>query len=451
MQDGTQNLIERQIWAIPRNGFIPPKGSAGEKVEGHYQCLRFSFHPLVKMHNNPERLAWTVLLLAFTTFCVLAVAIPVGVRWYLLNAMNAEPTAVTSVRGTVLAEMRKANLPVPVTDGSTIDVEEATRIATDSTSQAILTFFNDSTLTLYGETSVRVDQARTPRFDMGRRPDTISVELEHGRVRVASTSQSDLSFEVRSPEASIGLGEGSYSIEVNDEGTQVTARQGQAQLVAADEVVRLSAGERAMVHPGESPSPPLPAEQNLLINHDFSAPLEGVWEAYQVEPSSGVVTTSLEILDVGNRQALEFRSQGQDNLHSEVGIIQDVNKSVQDFESLRIQLDVGLERQSLPGGGTLGSEFPVMIHLAYKDANGNDRDWYHGFFFTPPPENWLMSDTPDNSSERIARILWYPYESVNLLDSLGTTKPVYIRYIRIYASGWIYQVRIADVALLAQD
>jgi hypothetical protein len=403
------------------------------------------------MHYNPERLAWTVLLLAFITFCVLAVAIPIGVRWYFLYAMNAEMTAVTSVRGTVLAEMRKANLPIPITDGSTIEVEEATRVTTDSTSQAILTFFNDSTLTLYGETLVLLEQARTPRFRMGRRPDTIAVELERGRVRVASNSQSDLSFEIHSPEASIDLGEGSYSIEVNDDGTQVTARQGQAQLIAAGKGVRLSSGERAMVHPGEAPSPPLPAERNLLMNYDFSAPLDGVWEVYEVEPSSGVVTTSVEIIDVGNRQALEFSSQGQDNLHSEVGVIQEVNKSVQDFESLRIQMDVSLEQQSLPGGGTLGSEFPIMIHLAYKDGNGNDRDWYHGFYFTPPPENWLMSDTPDNSSERIARILWYPYESVNLLDSLGTTKPVYIKYIRIYASGWIYQARIADVALLAQD
>jgi hypothetical protein len=403
------------------------------------------------MHHNPERLAWTVLLLAFTTFCVLAVAIPFGVRWYLLNAMNAEMTAVTSVRGTVLAEMRKANLPVPITDGSTMEVEEAARVTTDSTSQAILTFFNDSTLTLYGETSVRLEQARTPRFGTGRRPDTIAVELEHGRVRVASHSQSDLSFVVHSPEAGIHLGEGSYSIEVNDEGTQVTARQGQVQLIAANEVVRLSSGERVMVHSGQPPSPPLPAEQNLLINNDFSAPLDGVWEVYEVVPPSSVVTTSVEIVEVGNRYALEFSSQGQDNLHSEVGVIQEVNRSVQDFESLRVQMDVSLEQQSLPGGGTLGSEFPIMIHLAYKDANGNDRDWYHGFYFAPPPENWLLSDTPDNSSERIARILWYPYESVNLLDSLGTTKPIYIKYIRIYASGWIYQARIADVALLAQD
>jgi hypothetical protein len=206
-----------------------------------------------------------------------------------------------------------------------------------------------------------------------------------------------------------------------------------------------------MVHSGKAPSPPLPAEQNLVVNPDFSQPLEGIWEVYRVEPPSGVVTTSVEIIETGNRHALEFRSQGQDNLHSEVGIIQQVNKSVQDFDSLRVQLDVRLERQSLPGGGTLGSEFPILVHLAYKDTNGNDRDWYHGFYYVPPPENWLLFNTPDNSSERVARFLWYPYESVNLLDSLGTNKPVYIKFVRIYASGWIYQARIADVSLLAQD
>jgi hypothetical protein len=403
------------------------------------------------MRNNPERLAWTVLLLAFATFCVLAITIPLGVRWYLLNAMRAEMTAVTSVRGTVLAEMRQASLPVPITDGSTTEVEESTAIATDGASQAILTFFNDSTLTLYGDTRVRLEQARTPRFSLGRRPDTIIVELDQGRVRVASASRSDLLFEVRSPHTLARLGEGSFSIEVNNEGTQVTSRLGDAQLFAAEEAVRLEAGQRSIVSTGSGPSLPLPAEQNLLANSDFSLPLEGTWQVYKVEPPSGVVTTTLEIVEANKRQALEFRSRGPDNLHSEVGAIQEVNKNVQDFDSLRVQLDVSLGRQSLPGGGTLGSEFPIMIHLAYKDSNGNDRDWYHGFYYTPPPENWLLFDTPDNSSERIARFLWYPYESVNLLDSLGTTKPVFIKSIRVYASGWLYEARIADVALLAQD
>jgi hypothetical protein len=403
------------------------------------------------MRNNPERLAWTVLLLAFTIFCVLVVAVPLGVRWYILNATNAKTTAVTSIRGTVLIERPNATLPVPILDGDTQDVDETTRIVTDGTSQAVLTFFNDSTVTLYGQTAVRVQQARVPRFALSQRPDTIVIQLERGRVRVAPVIKSQLTFEVQSPQGVVSLGEGSFSIEASDEGTEVTARSGWAQLVAAEEVVRLASGERSLVSPGKSPSAPLPAEQNLLANGDFSGPLADAWEVYRVEPPGGVITTSAKIVETDGRAGLRFLSEGKDNLHSEIGIIQQVNESVQDFDSLRIQVDVRLEQQSLPGGGTLGSEFPVMVHLAYKDADGNDRDWYHGFYYVPAPENWVLKNTPDNSNERIARVLWYPYESVNLLDSLGTAKPVYIKYIRIYASGWLYDALVTDVALLAQD
>ena len=151
------------------------------------------------MRNNPERLAWTVLLLAFATFCALVVAVPLGVRWYILNATNAKTTAVTSIRGTVLVEMQNATLPVPIIDGDTQDVDEATRVVTDGTSQAVLTFFDDSTVTLYGQTAVRVQRARVPRFALSQRPDTIVVQLEQGRVRVAPVSRSQLTFEVHSP------------------------------------------------------------------------------------------------------------------------------------------------------------------------------------------------------------------------------------------------------------
>ena len=409
------------------------------------------------MRDNPQRVAWTVLLIAFATFCSLIILVPLSVRWYLLNAMDEEVTAVTSVHGTVLAETRKASLPIPITDGSTIEVEEGTSISTDSTSQTILTFFNDSTLTLYGETTARIRVTRSPRFGMSRQPDTIIVELDSGRVRAAPSDRSDLEggsrlrFEVHSPHTVINLNEGSFSVEVNDEETQVTARVGQARLTASDQMVRLKSGERSVAKAGEPPSPPLPAEKNLLVNGDFSAPLDGAWEPYQVEAPGGVVTITVKTVDTGTQPALQFLSTGKDNIHSEIGIVQQIDRSVQDFDSLRVQLDVRLYQQSLAGGGTLGSEFPLMVHLAYEDADGNHRDWYHGFHFARPPDNWILYDTPDNSSTRTVRFLWYPYESDNLLDTLGTAKPVHLKYIRLYGSGWLYDAYVTNVTLLAQD
>jgi hypothetical protein len=92
-----------------------------------------------------------------------------------------------------------------------------------------------------------------------------------------------------------------------------------------------------------------------------------------------------------------------------------------------------------------------MLRLDYKDADNNDRSWYHGFYYDSPPENYRLYNQPENSSERIARFIWYPYESENLLTILGPTKPVFIKSIRIYASGWLYEAMVANISLLAQE
>jgi hypothetical protein len=147
-----------------------------------------------------------------------------------------------------------------------------------------------------------------------------------------------------------------------------------------------------------------------------------------------------------DRHVVEFKSSGQDNIHNEVGIKQVINKDVRDFRSLYVYLNLRLVNQSLPGGGTLGTEYPVMVHVNYKDAYGNDQDWYHGFYYEPTLDNWLLAN-----GERVARSVWYPYESRNLLLSLEETKPVHINYIHIYASGWIYNSMVTEVALLAQE
>ena len=410
------------------------------------------------MRNNPDRLAWTVLLLAFATFCTLVVGIPLGIRSYLLNAMNTEQISITSVHGTVVAQLRTPSVPIPVTDGATIEVEEGARIKTDSTSQAILTFFNDSILTLYGDTSAVISYSRSPRFGGSQQPDTIVVELETGRVRAAPSMRREsdpaagLRFEISSPGAVAALGEGSYSVEVTDaKQTQVTTRVGLARLSAGGQTVVLASGERAVVAEGQPPSGPLPAEQNLLANGDFSRPLQGTWDVYRIQPPSGAVTTTLKAVTTGIQTALQLQSNGQDNLHSEIGIIQRVDKNVLDFESLRVQLDVRINQQSLAGGGTLGSEFPLMIHLAYKDAEGSDHDWYYGFYYTPAARDWILNDTPDNSSRRVVRYLWYPFESPNLLDSLGASKPSSLKFVRVYASGWLYDAYVTNVTLLAQE
>jgi hypothetical protein len=375
-----------------------------------------------------------------------------GVRWYLINATDIFNTDVTSVRGTVVIGNKTAELSSSLTDGSTTSVQETVEISTDDTSQAILTFFDDSTLTMYSNTKLVLAQTRTPRFGISSMPTRIVVKVQQGRVRATTArNRETLRFDIITPHALVELDQGSFSIETDAATTQVTTRLGTAQVIGAEQAISLKQEERSIVKQGQPPSAPLPSAQNLLSNSVFNpTQMPSTWETYAIEPIVGV-KTAVNVITFQDRPVLQLSSEGQDNAHTETGVIQQVNKDVRDFQSLRIFAEVRLIRQSLPGGGQLGSEFPIMLHVAYKDANNNDRDWFHGFYYTPPPENYILYNQPDNSSERIARFIWYPYESVNLLTTLGPAKPIYIKSIRIYSSGWIYEAMVANISLLAQE
>ena len=406
----------------------------------------------MSLKKNPERLAWIILSTSFSIFCTLTILIPASVRWYIINATEPFSTEITSVRGTVVVGDPAAELSASLADGNTATIEEAAEVTTDDTSQAILTFFDDSSLTMYSSTSIVLQETQSPRFTLSSNPTRLVIEVRQGRVRATSSRNRDvLNYDIITPHTAVELGQGSFSIEVNDEGTQVTTRLGQAQVIAQGEQVTLNQEERAVVRLNSPPSPPLPSAQNLLVNSNFNpATFDEAWEPYNIQPIESV-TTTVQVTTFQDRFVLQLNSAGADNIHSETGVIQDVNKDVRDFQSLRLFAEVRLVRQSLPGGGQLGSEFPVMLHIAYKDANNNDRDWFHGFYYAPPPENYILYDQPDNSSERVARFIWYPYESVNLLTTLGPAKPIFIKSVRIYSSGWIYEAMVANISLLAQE
>ena len=51
------------------------------------------------MRNDPQRLAWAVMLAAFGTFCITLIAVPLGVRWMLNNAGRSHAVTLTLATG----------------------------------------------------------------------------------------------------------------------------------------------------------------------------------------------------------------------------------------------------------------------------------------------------------------------------------------------------------------
>jgi hypothetical protein len=402
----------------------------------------------MSLKKNPARLAWMILSIAFAVFCVLVVSVPLGIRWYVINATQVHKTSLAAIGGTVVVREPDTDASMAVT-ATKDDVLERSIITTDPASQAFLEFFENSTLHLYNKTRVIIQKTRSPRFGLSSKPGAIVLEVTGGRVRigVAPSMESPLSFQVQTPHAAVELEEdGNYSVEVSSEEFHLTVRDGQAKVIAMGKMVELGRGERTTVEIGKEPLGPLPAERDLIVNGDFKEPLTVGWRDYHTQDKAEEVRGKAEILIMGDRQAVRFWRMGKATGHGETGIIQAVDKDVRDFTSLELHISVRLLDQSLAGGGTLSSEFPVIVRLDYKDAYGNDNFWTHGFYFKDPTENWTIRD-----GEKIPRYVWYPYESPNLMEELGDIKPALITSVRIYASGWDYQSMVSQVQLLAKE
>ncbi|MGQ9625801.1 MAG: FecR domain-containing protein [Anaerolineae bacterium] len=403
------------------------------------------------MRNNPERTAWIVLLSAFAVFCLLATGIPFGTWWYLTTATEPQRITLEVISGTVLLKEPGQEEAVGIIDLKD-NLPEGTLVKTDATSWANLTFFKKrdevtlGTATLYSDTQVKIHDVRSERYRLSSLPDKVVLEVIKGRVRigVAPAINAPLHFEVYTPHAEAFLKEGSYSVEVSSEESQISVRDGEAQVQAAGETVTLGWEERTSVEIGQSPLDPVPADRNLMVNGSFKEGLKG-WQVYNEQGvDGGKIDGTVEVVIVGDRETVSFSRMGEEGNHCETGITQKIDKDVRDYTSLKIRLDVRLIYQSLSGGGYLSSEFPIIVRLDYKDPYGIDRFWTHGFYY----QN--KDNYPIQNGEQIPRYRWYPYESENLMDALGDVRPTYITGLRIYASGWNYQSQVAEVGLIVK-
>jgi hypothetical protein len=219
-------------------------------------------------------------------------------------------------------------------------------------------------------------------------------------------------------------------------------------VVAGDEVVKLQQRERVVAKGEEGLSGLLPAERNLILNGDFQQPLTVGWEAYNIQSDPAEVEGQASIVTLDGRRVVLFSRRGAAQNHAETGTEQRINRDVRDVASLRLHLSVRLAYQSLPGGGYLSSEFPVIVRLDYKDVYGNDRFVTHGFYYMDPIQDW-----PIINGEKIPPLVWFPYESGNLLNwpQLRDAPPATVISISIYASGWEYDSMVTEVELLAEE
>lgn len=406
-----------------------------------------------RWRENPERLAWVVLLLSFALFVFLAVTIPLAVNYTVRYATTAQEARLEPTLGTLLLYANPAAEAVAVTDVREGIAEGNRIVAGDDATQGTLALLGMTpegvlgSVQLYAGTALDVLRIRRPLFAHSAEPYQARLRLEHGQARIFSNSGEGrpLHVALETPHGVIELAAGSYQVSVNPERTDMTVRSGQAILTHLNNgSITLNSGLRAWMTADDFAHDPESAAHNLLVNGDFSEPMLNAWQSYVI--ADNVIPGSVRIVEREGRRIAHFIRQGEENVPTEVGITQQVEKDVNVYDSLRIQLDVKLLQQSLTGAGYLSSEFPLRVEITYTDIYGKVLTWGHGFYYRDPDNpNWRIID-----GEKIPPYIWYTYESPNLIELLRKTRPARLNSVRIYASGWNYQSMVSEVYLTVE-
>jgi hypothetical protein len=407
------------------------------------------------MKKNPERIAWSVLLVSSTLCALLAVGGPLGARAAIRAATTQQDVTLEVQHGILGVTIGGLGEAIAV-DRTRDDIPDRTIIGTgDGQGRLVVRTPDEDSevvawIQLYDNTEVVLGRARSPMFDVSDLPHQILLEVADGRVlvRVINEASRPSTAEVRTPHGVATMSEGSYEVVVDDVDTEVTVRQGWAEV--SSRVV--GEGQRVVID-NDLIAEVLPAVENLLLNGDFSQGLAG-W-ATQVErqdeqqplPEIGVET-------IEGLQAVSLRRTGENA--AAAGITQVIDEYVggrQEFLELRI--DLMIESHSLPVCGSLGTECPVMVRVEYVDGSGGQRQWQQGFYTLPNPPGMDNPTVCTTCSEPFEHIqvpanTWHSFLSGNLMLLLSQDgrPPINIKAITIYASGHAFEALVTGVELL---
>jgi hypothetical protein len=412
------------------------------------------------MSNNPERLAWVVLLGSFFVCVALGVITPLGARWYIRHAQVDQQVSLEVQRGPLSVVYGGHGQPRSVFQDSG-NVPRGSRIRAPNATSGRLVIQDPpsngeapiATVQLYDETEVVLSSARSPQFATSPLPHEIALAVGAGRVRVNVFGDTERStvVNVHTAQGLIRLEEGSYEVKINST-TEATVRYGRANVTCkSGETLSLGPTERALVSV-DTINGPLPAARNLVENGDFGDPLENHWDTYYEQTDPELPTGRVQIATtlVGNEEKNVVELSREAVNHAEVGITQEINYDVRDFASLELHMAVNIINENIlgfGGCGYLGSECPIIVRIDYKDVHGTDHEWLHGFYIGSPAEDWDIKGW----HEKVEGGTWQPYNSGNLMEELGMTPPALVQGVTIYASGHSFNAMVTEVELLAQE
>ncbi len=414
-----------------------------------------------------QRLAWFMLLGGFAVFLAIAVSTPLFIRTHLQNTTDLLVVLAQSNQGTLSID-NPVNAPRAALPGEAPQtVTPGETVLTDSSASGLLLItLPDSEevlarLQLYSTTIVRIVEAQTPRFELSDQPRSFSATLTSGRIRLVVPGSGDVRpflVSISTPHGVIAVREpGEYSLDVNNEITQITVQQGNVDVRAQNRILNLEQAQRAEIIVNAPPVGPLPPERDLLQNGSFgqhwSRWVQLGWNVERADQPEGQV----EITEIFGENGLQITRSGEG--HADVGVRQVINQDVTDFVSLLLEVDLRIVDQSLGVCGTVGSECPVILRIEYDDLNSNPQVWQQGFYASGsieadgPPDVCVSCPPPrfEHVQAPLDQLFFFRADLISELQRKGFSPPRRIKSMSVIASGHSFAVQILDIALLASE
>jgi hypothetical protein len=461
-----------------------------------------------RAQRRTMRLAWLLLAVASSIFCLLLAAGFYTMWHYHVHATTERSSTLIVRAPEEWVTWQRATRAIPERARNQQVLHEGDRVHIASSAgygqAATVRLFDNSTLDMWAGADLLLRDLRTSRWNQTEQ--TVVLEQTKGYIRydlLDDQPYEQVNYIVQVGDASISLAPGgSYSIDIvppqrrvvltSDSNDQVmmvdiAARAGSAEVQSEGYTRSIQAGQRVVIDPAGIPSEPMPAFWELIRDGNFSqysqeeynnttASIEeqptlvrsDTWQVYGIRnppdaASVGGVFNISEGCQPPQRSndcppdervniAWFFRSGGQTKPFV-TGIRQTLGAERQgidlsEFRSLRFSIWVRILYQSIPLTGDEGTECPVMIRFLLKENHPTDAEQERVICF-------YAGGDPTAEPERAPGITYYrvvPYQWYKLTidlredDWLPTAR--YMRSIAIYANGHDYDARVTGVSLI---
>jgi hypothetical protein len=395
-----------------------------------------------------ERRAWLIIWVAFATFCALVFAAFKFTLDYVSSAQVDQPASVMSSRGQVAYSLKGSDEKTLLGARSDLAVGTVLWLDRNTATSADLQLFDDTQLKLLGGSTLELT-----RMEVGRFINQHSVLLtqEGGPVRYATGDAVD----VQVPGAVVHLGgHGDYTVWLDGEKTRVLVYSGEVRVapsvggnVAANSVT-VNDNHRVEIDPRGQTSPVMDLPTDLLSNASYAQRDQG-WQALDV-PNNGSLdvngTRSWVTGPDDSDTALRVQRQSVKLEHGETGLVQQLSMDVSGYRHVWLQAWVRVDYADLSGGGTFGSEYPMMFRLKYEGpVEGSFIPWAIGLYYANPEKRPI----PPNTAILWPQGEWKLYR-VDLMDTDPSNVPNRLLEFAVMGQGHSYDARVSGISLTGE-